>query len=220
MAGLSAWWNTYPFRSPGGRCGVVAVEDGVDHAADRADHRDGAVAHRDHRGQPARFEHAGHHQQVGAGVDEVGQFLAVSDLEVAVGVVVEVVLEVPEVAADAVVVERVAEQHELGPAGQRVKQGVMDQVHAFLLVQPAHVGDDRAPGLAQQEPVPEAFFVVVLAVQGADRIAGRDERVDLGVPHVVVHAVEDAAELDVMHVQGLAEPEAAVAMAGLTGVVG
>jgi hypothetical protein len=105
---------------------------------------DRPVPHRGHRGQPAWLEQAGHHQQVGAGVDQVGQFLPVPDLKVTVRVVIEAVLELPEVPVDAVVVAGVAQQHELTPARQGVEEGVVDQVHAFLLVQPARVRDDRA----------------------------------------------------------------------------
>src|SRR5262249_48409012 len=93
--------------------GVVMVEHGVGHAAGGPDHGHGPVPHRDQGSQPARLEQAGCDQYVGAGVDEVGQFFLVADLEVAVGVVVEVALEVPEMGVDAVVVVGVPDEHEL-----------------------------------------------------------------------------------------------------------
>lgn len=40
----------------------------------------------------------------------------------------------PEMAGDAVVVVGVADQDELAAAGQGIEQGVVDQVHALLLV--------------------------------------------------------------------------------------
>jgi hypothetical protein len=78
----------------------------------------------------------------------MSQVLAVPDLQVAIRIVIEVALEVPEMAGDAVVVVCVADQDELTATGQRVEQGVVDQVHALLLIQPAHVRDDRAIGVA------------------------------------------------------------------------
>ena len=75
----------------------------------------GPVSHPDQRGQPARLEHAGHHQQVRARVDQMSQFLPVTDFEMAVLVVVEADLEVPEMAGDAVVIVGVADEHELAP---------------------------------------------------------------------------------------------------------
>ena len=56
----------------------------------------------------------------------MSKFLAVPDLQMAIRVVVEVTLEMPEMAVDAVVVVRIADQHELAAAGQRVEQGMVD----------------------------------------------------------------------------------------------
>ena len=50
-----------------------------------------------------------------ARVDQMSQVLAVTDLEVAIGIVVEVALEVPEMIGNAVVVVRVTHDDELGP---------------------------------------------------------------------------------------------------------
>lgn len=73
----------------------------------------------------------------------------------------------PEMVGDAVVVAGVADQDELAAAGQGVEQGVVDQVHALLLIQPAHERHDRAVGLAQPEPVPERLCVLGLALDAA-----------------------------------------------------
>src|SRR5262249_61315674 len=96
---------------------------------------------------------------------------------------------------------------------------MVDQVHALLLVQAADVRNDGAPGLAQPEPLSQRFLVLVLGVEVPHRIAGRYKRVNLGVPHVVVHAVEHATEFALMGPQGKAEAGAAVAMPGLAGEV-
>ena len=122
--------------------GVVPVEHGVLEAADRAHHRHRAVAQRDHLRQAAGLVEARHDQQVRAGVDQVREFLVVADLEVAVGVVVQPALEVPEVLVDAVL-RAGAEQHELRVVLERVEQRVADEVQALLGVESADVGDDR-----------------------------------------------------------------------------
>lgn len=71
---------------------VVAVKHGVHQPADGADDGNGPLLQCDHLAQAARLEHARHHEHVGASVDQVRQALFEADLEMAVGVVVEVVL--------------------------------------------------------------------------------------------------------------------------------
>ena len=71
------------------------------------------------------------------------QILVVADLQVAVGVVVEPLLQLPEVLVDAVLGAR-AEQHELRVVLQRVEQRVADQVQALLRVEPPDIAQDRA----------------------------------------------------------------------------
>jgi hypothetical protein len=75
------------------------------------------------------------------------------------------VLQVPEVTADRVLVYRLSQQDELRSPGKRVEQGVVDELHALLFIQPPNVGDDRAPGFAQPEAVPETLLVLVLPLQ-------------------------------------------------------
>src|SRR5271157_2490001 len=150
----------------------------------------------------------------------MGQFLVVTEFEVTILVVFEVILEMPEMAIDAVVVVGVTDKHELAAAGQGVKEGMVDQVHALLLVQPAHVRYDRAAGLAQPEPVPERLLVLLFALDGVGRITGRQERVFLGVPCVVVDTVKDAAELLLILLKGAAEPGTGVTVQPLAGVAG
>ena len=93
--------------------------------------------------------------------------------------------------------------------------GVPDQGHAFLPVQPAHVGDDRAEVVPQPQPVTQGCFHRVLALDVVGAVADRDQRVDLRVPHLVVDAVEHAAELAVMDVQGVPQPPALLGVHGL-----
>src|SRR5690242_9521623 len=77
MARLSVWWKTYPFRSAGG-CPEWSISKTVSFMPPVA-RTTGAVPYRIpiRGGQPAGFEQAGHDQQVGAGVDEMSQLLAV-----------------------------------------------------------------------------------------------------------------------------------------------
>jgi hypothetical protein len=70
-------------------------------------------------------------------------------------------------AGDAVVIVGVTDEHELAPVSQRVEEGMVDQVHALLLVQPADVRDDGAARPAQPEPVPDRRPVPGLARDGA-----------------------------------------------------
>src|SRR5262249_41060859 len=65
-----------------------------------------------------------------------------------------------------------------------------------------------------------ALFVVLLAFDGADRVMDRREWVGLRVPRVVVDAVENSAELDLVFLEGAAEPESAVAVHRLVGMAG
>ena len=48
-----------------------------------------------------------------------------------------------------------------------MEEGVVDQMHALLLVQPADVRDDGAAGPAQPEPVPERRPVLGFARDAA-----------------------------------------------------
>src|SRR5437588_8325669 len=129
---------------------VVAVENGVDQAADGPHYGNGPVLERDHLGQTAGLEEAGHREHVRARVDQVCQTFVEADLEMAVGVVSEVMLELPEVPVDGRV-SAAAEQDELSAAGESVEDGVADQMHAFLPVDAAYIGDDRFEVPAQPE---------------------------------------------------------------------
>ena len=95
-----------------------------DQAADGPHDGDGAVLERDHLAQAARLEQAGHHHHVGAGVDQMGQAFVEPDFQVTVGVIVQVVLQVPEVSIDGRVGAR-TQQDELRALGQGVENGVI-----------------------------------------------------------------------------------------------
>ena len=60
---------------------------------------------------------------------------------------------------------------------------------------------------------------MVPAVEVAYRIAGGYQRVDLGVPRVVIHPAENPAEFDLIDLRGTAEAEPAVAVPHLPRVI-
>ena len=80
--------------------GIVAVKHRVAQTTDRSYDRDRAIFQRDHLHEPARFVVARHHEHVRACIDEMGQLGIEPELQVAVGTVVDIVLDVPEVAAN------------------------------------------------------------------------------------------------------------------------
>ena len=109
---------------------------------------------------------------------------------------------------DAVVVMRVADQNELAAPGQGVEQGVVDQMHALLLIQPPHVRDDGPVGLAQPEPVPKRILVLFFALYAVARVVDRQVRVGLGGPCVILDAVEDPRNLSCCSLRVPPSPQA------------
>ncbi len=202
-----------------GPLGVVGVEHGVRQAARRAHDGHGAVLESDHLGQAARLEQAGDDDHFRPGIDQVGEFLVEAKLEVTVGVVVVMLLEVPEMVPDAAV-RAGSQQHELAAVLQAVMDGVGDERHAFLLIQPADVADDGLEHIPQPEPLPQRLLVLVLVVEGVDAVLARDVAVDFRVPDLVIDAIEDAADLGAMDLEGMAQPEVLGRVHDLPGVMG
>ena len=116
---------------------------------------------RDHLRQAARLEQAGDNDHLRAGIDQVGELFVEAQLEVTVGVVVVMLLEAPEMLPDAAV-RAGSQEHELAAVLQAVMDGVGDQRHAFLLIQPADVADDGLERILQPEPLPQRPLVLVL----------------------------------------------------------
>ena len=79
---------------------VIAVIDRVGQTAHGAHNRHRAVFQRDHLHQPARLVVARHHDHVGAGIDQVSQLGVEVQFQMAIGTIVEILLEVPELAVD------------------------------------------------------------------------------------------------------------------------
>ncbi len=127
-------------------------------------------------------------------------------------------LELPEVIVDAGLPGR-AEQHELRTVLQTVEHGVLDQMHAFLRIEPADVGDERLEVPAHPQAVAQCFLVRVLVVDIPDIVVRRNEPVDFRIPDVVIDAVEHAAELVAVHGKRMSESVALIGMLGLPGMV-
>ena len=98
--------------------------------------------------------------------------------------------------------------------------GMGDQRHALLAVEAADVADDRLVGVAQPEPLPQRLLVLVLVVKRVQAVLARDVAIDLGVPDFVIEAIEHAADLVAMNVQGMAQPEVLGGVQDLPRVMG
>ena len=103
-------------------------------------------------------------QDVGACVDQVRQFLVVADLEVAIRVVVEMVLEPPEMGIDAWF-RTGAQQDELGALVQAAEDSVVDEMHPLLRVQAAHVGHEGLVVVAQPLSLAQGAGIVGLGTE-------------------------------------------------------
>src|ERR1035437_7877384 len=123
-----------------------------------------------------------------------------------VGIVVVMLLETPEMVPDATV-RAGSQEHELAAVLQAVMDGVGDERHALLLIQPADVADDGPERIPQPKPLPQRLLVLVLVVERVDAVLTRDMAVDLRVPDLVIDAIEDAAKLGAMDLEGIAQPE-------------
>ena len=129
----------------------------------------------------------------------------------AVWIVVELVLETPELS----VRRRLrawSDENELRTVPQRIKQRIADEMNPLLAVEPANVGDDRLVAVAQPQALPQRPLVVVFEVERVEAIATRDERVDFGIPCVVVDTVENTAEVPAMGPDGITEAEILIGM--------
>src|ERR1051325_2476318 len=106
-----------------------------------------------------------------------------------------------------------AEQDELAALGQAPWNCAEDQLHALMMIEPAHVGNDRLELLSQPQPIPKRAFVRVFVLDSTCRVVSRDLGINLGVPHIVINAVEDAAEFLLMNPESSlqAHPERSVA---------
>jgi hypothetical protein len=88
------------------------------------------------------------------------------------------------------------------------------------MVQSAYVRYDGLINLPEEKPVAKRLFVPVFVLDCIDAIPGWDMPVDLGVPYVVVNAIEDTAELLPMDVKCMTESVRQFGMSNLPGITG
>ena len=113
-----------------------------------------------------------------------------------------------------------AEQNELDSAIEAVRHGVENELNAFLMIKAADEGNYRTELFAQPKAIAERFFVGVFLVNGLDRIALGDVRIRFGIPHIVIEAVENAAEFSVMRTQGTLQAHAEMTVADFESIAG
>ena len=165
----------------------VLVKDCIREPADRSDNGNSSVAHRDQLCESARLEAAWDEHHVCAGIDLVSQFLVKTNLEVAIGVVVDFVFEVPEIGVD----------RRSGLMPRRTNCAVIDAVKRGEPVQDL-LGSSRLMWAmigfslsAKRKRSRSALFSWPLSIR-------RCRRCEVGrrfqVPCVVVDAIEDAAK--------------------------
>jgi hypothetical protein len=202
-----------------GFVGVIGVEDSVGEAAGIADDGESAVFEADELGEAAGFVIGGDEDEVGAGVDEVGELLVVADFEVAIRVIVEAGFKVPENGID-IALEGGAEEDELAAAVEAIGDGMEDEADAFLGVEAADESDEGFEAAPEPEAIAEGFFIGVFGAERGGAVAGGDMGIELGVPGGVIDAIEDAAEALVMDAEDALEAEAEVGVADFLGVAG
>lgn len=199
--------------------GVIGVEDGVGQAAGVSDDRDGTVFEADELSEAAGFVFARNEDDVGTGVNKVGEFFVVSDFEVAIGMIVVTAFEVQKGRVD-LAVGTGAEQDKLAASVEAVWNSVKNQVDTLLMVEATDEGNDGAELFSQPEAISKGFFVAVFIIDSAGGITFGDVGVDIGVPDFVIEAVEDAAEFSMVHVEDALQAHAEMAVADFVGVTG
>ncbi|OQB89622.1 MAG: hypothetical protein BWX86_02415 [Verrucomicrobia bacterium ADurb.Bin122] len=99
-----------------------------------------------------------------------------------------------------------AEQHELAAVAEAVVDGVRDERHALLVVETPDEADDGLVNVLEPEAVSERALALVFVADLRGRVGLGQAPVGLGIPDVVIEAVEHAAELAAVGVEGAAEP--------------
>ena len=171
---------------------LFKIRDGVLEAADLADDGHRAVFHGDHLAQAAGLVARRHEEQVGAGVDLVGQFLAEADLDGHfVGVAPRQVLQGLFISA----VAR-ADHDELDIFLHHLVHDEGHQIQALGLDEARNHGQDRdLPVDGQAQFLLEGHLIQGLAGEKIRlRVRIGDVGVRGGVVDRVVHAIQDARQ--------------------------
>jgi hypothetical protein len=127
-------------------------------------------------------------------------------------------LQLPELSIDGGV-GAFAHQHDLRSTAQGIEDGVVDQGEALLAVDATDVGDDRLEVLAEPKAITQHLLAGVLLFHGVRGVLRREELIDLGVPHLIVDAVEHSAEFSVVDLERVLQAHRLVRVQRLPGVL-
>src|SRR5574340_955351 len=116
----------------------------------------------------------------------------------AVRIVVQAALKTQEIVIGAVF-RTGPQENKLASVCKGVENSVSDESHALLMIQPSDVGNNWLIRGFQEEPVPERIFVLIFSLKAADAVIVRDVSVDLGIPYVVINAVQYPSEFVSVH---------------------
>lgn len=122
---------------------MIPVKHGTHEATDTTDNGHHTILQGDELGQAAGFVVTGDDKHISPGIDHVGQFGVEAQLDVTVGVVVEVEFFMPEPRVDRAFGGGTKED-KLGSPIQGVVHGMVNEMNAFLVIETANVGDDRS----------------------------------------------------------------------------
>ena len=186
---------------------IAGVVDGVAQAAGLTHNGDGAITAGYHLGQAAGFGAGRHQEDIGTGINALGQLGVKANVHAnAAGV------------AGAQLVEEVlvlgfagAEDHQLNALLQQAFGNAAHQVNALVTDQTGDHGHDRAAILVQAELILQSCFADGLALlHRVSIIVLRDIRVGGGVENIHVNTVQDTAQLILLlaqqAIQTMAEP--------------
>src|SRR5437773_6855338 len=98
-----------------------------------------------------------------------------------------------------------AEEDELAAVVETIMNGVSDERHTLLVVEPAHVADQRLENVLQPKPLPQGVFVRVLIVQGFNPILAGNVAIGFRVPNIIIDAVQNAADLVAVNIKRVAQ---------------
>ena len=194
----------------------VFVRDGVGQAAGSMDHRRGAIAQGDHLALAARFEPAGHEEQVGAGVDPAGHHPIESLIQddpagAPPG-------EGPEGRRQCRIATALDDQP--GAGRQELRRSLGQEIETLLRIEPAnHPQDGPVVARIEANPLEQVGPTDQLAGRIQERVGRREIGISRRVPDRRVDPVEDPEEarpaghvaLGGLPAQDLVQPEAELA---------
>lgn len=176
---------------------VDSVLNGIGETTGGANNGDGAVAHRDHLAEAARFKAGRHEEHVTTGIDEGGHISIV--FEEGGHFIVVVRSELTEHVF--VLIGTSTEDNKLGIAGMAVEEevhGLAHDIEPFLVVKARNHGKERdIIPLGETGHGLESAFVGFFAIEVIEGEGLFDAGIGGGIPEVVVEAIEDTMDIKV-----------------------